>query len=624
MPTFGPMSQAEAEAFSPPKHVLASGADWYVQTGIDIPVVADVEASDSAALTRIQPTPGQQSLRFRPQYSIPVTPAGYVNTYSTGGQRVLQEDGTPFLYIRYRGAFGEVLWQLLQEDGATVISQQIMYPGSSPTYFQEWHVSPFAGDDVQKELVIYFKNLGVTTAGLAQKQRVIFNNSTTYRVGSFQIDEIKYGYANARHLYFEDSASPLGYKTYSIREGATEGLWFLENDGLDTFCNRINFAVSLGCTGVRFSTHYKAVINPDGSINQPIWKKIQQALRYCNTQGLHVTISLNHGFNSSGYSQYVVYPDQITTEGDRAALKSRCDKFLSLVAGHPAITAVEVQNESNLYFTSATKSTPQDFSAAWDYFSKIIASIRQNTDFRVLFSTSNGGTNIHWFAAAKTIGADIVDVHNYGMYFSEFSPVNVTFIAQETGSVSELQKAQYSAETVGAWWQFLTPGQVLYDAAYHEAFKRAAPGDGNVTIPQASSVYAGNVNALNQVGGDVSVVWRYNPTSRDTEIAWWRQGGAWVAQYIGTTTGLNATTSGFTATVGATPSRTILTGSISSDQTVTLSNTSAYAGAVLKFTRTGAGAGLWSIGGLKTLTQNTWCTVEYDGSAWVLTEYGAL
>jgi hypothetical protein len=625
MATIGPMTQAAAEAYPAPKHCVASGHDWYVQTGDDVPFASDVGQSDAFEIKRLLPTPGQQALRFRPQYSIAASSADYANTFSTGGQRVIQEDGVPFLYVRYTGAFGEVLWQLLQEDGATVVSQQYMYPASSPTYFQPWFVSPFAGDDVEKELIIYFKNLAIANAGPAPKQRVIFNNSVGYRVGSFKVLEIKYGYANARHLYFEDSASPFGYKSYSIREGATTGLWFLEADGMKTFFDRIDFAISLGCSAVRFSTHYKAAINEDGSVNHPILEKFQRALSYCNAKGLQVTISLNHGFNSGGYAEYVVYPDQITTPEARSALKERCAKFLGLVAGNKAITAVEIQNESNLYFTSDTRNTPSDFAAAWDYFSKIGQAIRENTDFPVLFSTSNGGSNINWFAAANTLGADIVDIHIYGMLLSEFSPYNVTLISHETGSVSELKKAQYSSEMVGAWWQFLTPGQALYDVDYHAAFKAARPGQNNVTIAPASSVYADDKNALSQVGSDVSTVWRYNPTSKHQSIAWVRVDGSWVAQYAEGATASDSTAAGFTASVGNTPRRTILTGSIATDQTISLSNTSAYQGATFKFTRKGAGAGNWIIGsGLKTLVQNTWATVEYDGTAWVLTEAGTL
>ena len=42
-------------------------------------------------------------------------------------------------------------------------------------------------------------------------------------------------------------------------------------------------------------------------------------------------------------------------------------------------------------------------------------------------------------------------------------------------------------------------------------------------------------------------------------------------------------------------------------------------GAYFKFTRKAAGAGTWSIGGLKTLSSlNDWCEVRYSNGAWVL------
>lgn len=66
------------------------------------------------------------------------------------------------------------------------------------------------------------------------------------------------------------------------------------------------------------------------------------------------------------------------------------------------------------------------------------------------------------------------------------------------------------------------------------------------------------------------------------------------------------------------------TGTLTANRTITLSTTGAYNGSRFRVTRTGAGAFNLSVGGLKNLATNTWCDVEYSGSAWVLTGYGAL
>lgn len=66
------------------------------------------------------------------------------------------------------------------------------------------------------------------------------------------------------------------------------------------------------------------------------------------------------------------------------------------------------------------------------------------------------------------------------------------------------------------------------------------------------------------------------------------------------------------------------TGTLTANRVITLSTTNAYSGARFRVTRTGAGAFNLDIGGLKNLATNTWCEVEYNGSAWFLAAYGAL
>jgi len=62
------------------------------------------------------------------------------------------------------------------------------------------------------------------------------------------------------------------------------------------------------------------------------------------------------------------------------------------------------------------------------------------------------------------------------------------------------------------------------------------------------------------------------------------------------------------------------------DRTITLSTTNARNGSRFRIVRTGGGAFNLLVGSptLKTLATNTWCEVEYDGSAWNLVAYGTL
>jgi hypothetical protein len=65
---------------------------------------------------------------------------------------------------------------------------------------------------------------------------------------------------------------------------------------------------------------------------------------------------------------------------------------------------------------------------------------------------------------------------------------------------------------------------------------------------------------------------------------------------------------------------------LTADRAVSLGTTTAWNGARFRIVRTGAGAFDLNVGTgpLKALATDTWCDVEYDGSAWVLTAYGSL
>lgn len=63
---------------------------------------------------------------------------------------------------------------------------------------------------------------------------------------------------------------------------------------------------------------------------------------------------------------------------------------------------------------------------------------------------------------------------------------------------------------------------------------------------------------------------------------------------------------------------------LTADRAVTLAD--GWTGAKFRIVRTGGGAFNLNVGAgpLKALAENTWADVEFTGSAWVLTAYGAL
>jgi hypothetical protein len=66
------------------------------------------------------------------------------------------------------------------------------------------------------------------------------------------------------------------------------------------------------------------------------------------------------------------------------------------------------------------------------------------------------------------------------------------------------------------------------------------------------------------------------------------------------------------------------TATLTASRTITLSTTNAYPGARFRIARSGSGAFSLNVGGLRSLTTNTWLEAVYNGTAWYIGAYGAL
>lgn len=85
---------------------------------------------------------------------------------------------------------------------------------------------------------------------------------------------------------------------------------------------------------------------------------------------------------------------------------------------------------------------------------------------------------------------------------------------------------------------------------------------------------------------------------------------------------------GITLTVGEHEQTQVWNTALTADRAVTLGTSGAVNGARFRIVRTAAATGAFNLnvgtGPLKALAAGTWCEVEYDGSAWFLSQYGAL
>jgi parallel beta-helix repeat protein len=154
--------------------------------------------------------------------------------------------------------------------------------------------------------------------------------------------------------------------------------------------------------------------------------------------------------------------------------------------------------------------------------------------------------------------------------------------------------------------QFNGGGRLLIGSKYHY-FGTAAPTTG--TWERGDFVY----NTAPQIGAAIGWVCVSNGTP-----------GSWVGFSALPNMGTNGGDADATLTVGTSSLIKPFTSTLTANRTVTLSTTGAYDGASFRVFRTGGGAFSLNVGGLKSLAQNQWADVTYNGASWVLTATGDL
>lgn len=169
------------------------------------------------------------------------------------------------------------------------------------------------------------------------------------------------------------------------------------------------------------------------------------------------------------------------------------------------------------------------------------------------------------------------------------------------------------SSTTGGAIRFYTPAVGASGTTPQTATERVnIPRDGGLIIRTKTSA---PVNGLND--GHIY------PNSSNS-FFYGRLGSAWhtmsTPNILGLSTVVNDANATFTFFPLINRWNQLLNVPITADRTVTLSTSFAQQGTEATFIRSAASTGAfnWSIGGLINLTPGSWCTVVYDGSAWVL------
>jgi predicted phage tail protein len=154
------------------------------------------------------------------------------------------------------------------------------------------------------------------------------------------------------------------------------------------------------------------------------------------------------------------------------------------------------------------------------------------------------------------------------------------------------------------------PGELLYLKAT----------GGPITLATGGNIYLGGPSSM-VVPQNQTVILRRTDTG---STAWLLHSLSRVHDAVSADNGDAAAT----LTVATSEITQVWNTPLTADRAVTLSTTGAYNGAVFKIVRTAAATGAYNLnvgtGPLKALAAGTWCEVKYDGSAWILTAYGAL
>lgn len=245
-----------------------------------------------------------------------------------------------------------------------------------------------------------------------------------------------------------------------------------------------------------------------------------------------------------------------------------------------------------------------------------------------VFIPNQGGIRI--IASAADITASSVGHINYvsgsinNLRFYDrgsWQPLSPNSAEQSVASASTMQLEQSTSEKI---YVTGTTGIASFGSA-QSGLRRFLRFEGALTITNSVSlVCPGGVDIVTE-SGDTAEAHSFGSGSWRI-VSFQRVSGAPLFTLSKVATISVDASATFTFLPASSSTTQVLSAAITAGRTVTLSTASAKNGQSARFTRTAASTGAfnWDIGGLKNLTVGTWCEVVYDGSAWVLLQFGSL
>ena len=335
---------------------------------------------------------------------------------------------------------------------------------------------------------------------------------------------------------------------------------------------------------------------------------------YAQTYG--VWIDANNGRNYLGQNSYKTSTAQIDT-----LVSTTGNTTETAVANTPTVTAV-MQSASGITVRADATGSPitmerSDVAGQWKFEMsssssnfRLKNSYAGNTAWNISSSASESSLTLGSTASPAAPRHSFV----YGEQASALSGANTAagdfYIIAGTGTGSSASggKIRFQVPVVGS------SGTTVQSLTERFAIMR----DGGVIVHPLS---AAPVNGL----GNGAIY----PNSTDN-LFYGHLSNVWQTMSNPNLIGISTISVDASATFTFSPLvsrwKQVLTAPITANRTVTLSTTLAQRGTQAFFTRTAASTGAfnWDIGGLKNLAAGQWCEVGYDGSAWVLLQFGSL
>lgn len=202
-----------------------------------------------------------------------------------------------------------------------------------------------------------------------------------------------------------------------------------------------------------------------------------------------------------------------------------------------------------------------------------------------------------------------------------WQPLSPNSVEQSIASASTVQLALSTSEKI-----FITgTTNIAGFGSAQSGVRRFVRFEGALTLTNSATLVCPGGVDISTEAGDAAEVHSFGSSSWRI-VGYQRASGAPLFTLSKVATISVDASATFTFLPASSSPTQVLSAAITAGRTVTLSTASAKNGQTARFTRTAASTGAfnWDIGGLKNLTVGTWCEVVYDGSAWVLVQFGSL